>query len=78
MESEIQTQLENIVKAIEKLDSPDWWSIGITSVMTAIMAWIAWNQYKLQKRQAALQAFESYKPTYELLKKINMMFNIRL
>ena len=63
MDYETKMLLEKLIEAV---NSPDWWSIGITSAMTTIMAWIAWNQYKLQKRQAALQAFESYKPTYEL------------
>lgn len=59
MESEIQTQLENIVKAIEKLDSPDWWSIAIASVIAVVnagfMIWIGIRQNKLQKQQNELQ-----------------------
>ena len=75
MDYETKIYLDKLVGAVEKLDSPDWWTIGITSAMTAIMAWIAWNQYKLQKRQAALQAYESYKPTYELFLSIQKMAN---
>ena len=70
MDYETKIYLDKLIEAINR---PDWWTIGITSAMTAIMAWIAWNQYKLQKRQAALQAYESYKPTYELFLSIQKM-----
>lgn len=74
--------LQELVEAIKNLDipaetvnRPDWWTIGITSAITiinaAIMVWLGWNQYKLQKRQAEAQEYDVYRKLYILLSNAN-------
>ena len=64
--------LQELVKAV---NCPDWWTIGITSAITivnaAIMVWLGWNQYKLQKRQAEAQEYDVYRKLYILLSNAN-------
>lgn len=64
--------LQELVEAVNR---PDWWTIGITSAITiinaAIMVWLGWNQYKLQKRQTEAQEYEVYKRLYLLLSNAN-------
>lgn len=59
METEIQILLESLIKAIETLNSPDWWSIGIASVIALVnagfMIWIGIRQNKLQEQQLKIQ-----------------------
>lgn len=65
--------LQELVKAV---NCPDWWTIGITSAITivnaAIMVWLGWKQYKLQKRQTESQEFGIYKKLFSLLSCANM------
>ena len=63
---------------IEAVNGPDWWTIGITIVNAAIMAWLGWRQYKLQQQQTRLQEwqirqqeYEIYRQVYKLVKKAN-------
>lgn len=74
--------LQELVEAIKNLDipaetvnRPDWWTIGITSAITiinaAIMVWLGWNQYKLQKRQTEAQEYDIYRKLYILLSNAN-------
>ena len=60
---------------VEAVNCPDWWTIGITSVITiinaAIMVWLGWNQYKLQKRQTEAQEYDIYRKLYILLSNAN-------
>ena len=64
---------------IDALNSPDWWSIGITSAITivnaSIMVWLGMNQYKLQKRQTEAQEYEIYKSLYVLLVQVHDKIN---
>ena len=64
--------LQNLVEAVNR---PDWWTIGITSAITiinaAIMVWLGWNQYKLQKRQTEAQEYDIYRKLYILLSNAN-------
>lgn len=64
--------LQELVKAVNR---PDWWTIGITSAITiinaAIMVWLGWNQYKLQKRQTEAQEYDIYRKLYILLSNAN-------
>lgn len=75
MDSETKIYLDNLVEAVKELNSPDWWTIGITAVVTvvnaAIMIWIAWKQYKLQQRQNKIQEHESFKDLYKLISDIH-------
>ena len=63
--------LDNLIEAVEKLNSPDWWSIGITVVNAAIMIWLGWNQYKLQKRQTEAIDYDTHKRLFVLLSNAN-------
>ena len=60
---------------VESVNRPDWWTIGITSAITiinaAIMVWLGWNQYKLQKRQTEAQEYDIYRKLYILLSNAN-------
>lgn len=64
--------LQELVEAVNR---PDWWTIGITSAITiinaAIMVWLGWNQYKLQKRQTEAQEYNVYRKLYPLVYSAN-------
>lgn len=64
--------MENLYKYIS---DPDWWIVLFTLISTIAVIVIAVVQTRLQKIQAALQAYESYKPTYELFLSIQKMAN---
>ena len=68
MEIDIQLMLSELIEAINR---PDWWSIVITFVNFVIMAWLGWNQYRLQKRQTEAQEFEIYRRLYLLVSNAN-------
>lgn len=51
-----QVEFNRIVEAI---NSPDWWTIGITAVNAVIMVWLGWKQYKLQKQQNKIQEYQT-------------------
>ena len=68
MDYETKIYLDNLIEAVEKLNSPDWWSIGITIVNALIMIWLGCKQYKLQKEQSKLQEYAIYRKLYELVK----------
>lgn len=51
-----QIEINRIVEAI---NSPDWWTIGITAVNAVIMVWLGWKQYKLQKQQNKIQEYQT-------------------
>ena len=55
MDYESKILLNRLVDEVEKLNSPDWWAIGITVVNALMMVWLAWRQYKLQQRQTKQQ-----------------------
>ena len=61
---------------IEFISDPAWWSVIFTAISTVAVIVIAVVQIRLQKRQAALQAYESYKSTYELLLSIQATANL--
>lgn len=65
---ETKIYLDNLIEAVEKLNSPDWWTIGITIVNALIMIWLGWKQYKLQKEQSKSQEYAIYRKLYELVK----------
>lgn len=79
MDYETKIYLDNLIEAVEKLDSPDWWTIGITSVITiinaAIMIWLGYNQYKLQKRQTEAMEFGTYRDLYDIVKDANFQID---
>ena len=55
MNYETRIYLDKLIEAVGELNSPDWWTIGITVVNVFIMAWLACRQVKLQKQQNAMQ-----------------------
>ena len=70
MDYETKILLNRLVDEVEKLNSPDWWVIGITVVNALIVAWLAWRQYQLQKQQVKFQEYEMYKELYLFVKDI--------
>lgn len=70
MDYESKILLNRLVDEVEKLNSPDWWVIGITVVNALIVAWLAWRQYQLQKQQVKFQEYEIYKELYLFVKDI--------
>ena len=71
MDYESKILLNRLVDEVEKLNSPDWWVIGITVVNALIMAWLGWRQYKLQQQQTKIQEHEVYKSLYSLINSIH-------
>lgn len=79
MDYETKILLNRLAEEVEKLNSPDWWIIGITIVNALIMAWLGWRQYKLQQRQTELQKqqilqqeYEIYSQLYKLVKRADV------
>ena len=72
MDYETKIYLEKLIEAV---DSPDWWTIGITSAITIInaiiMVWLGVNQYKLQKRQTEAAEYKLYKKLAKIIKEIH-------
>ena len=73
--------LQELVEAIKNLDipaeavnRPDWWTIGITSVITiinaAIMVWLGVKQYQLQKQQTKLQERQTKQQEYDIYRRL--------
>ena len=75
MDYESKKLLNRLVDEVEKLNSPDWWVIGITVVNALIMAWLGWKQYKLQKQQTKQQGYELYRKLYVVIDDINILSN---
>ncbi len=90
MDNETKQIFEQLIEAInnnrvdssqlvEAVNSPDWWTIGITSAITvvnaAIMVWLGWKQYKLQQQQFRTQEYEILKRLYLLLGNANHMID---
>lgn len=77
MENEIL--FERLIDAIK---TPDWWTIGVTSVIAiinvVIMVWIAWKQYKLQKQQIYIQEYTINNKLYSLVKEMDIIINVNL
>ena len=70
MDYESKILLNRLVDEVEKLNSPDWWVIGITFVNALIMVWLGWKQYKLQQRQTKLQEQQILQQEYEIYSKL--------
>lgn len=75
MDYETKIYLDNLIEAVEKLDSPDWWAIGITVVNAIIMIWLGWKQYTLQKQQTNAQEFSTYRDLYNVIKEANFQID---
>jgi hypothetical protein len=79
MDYETKIYLNNLIEVVEKLDNPDWWTIGVTSAITivnaAIMIWLGYNQYKLLKRQTEAMEFGTYRDLYDIVKDANFQID---
>jgi DNA polymerase elongation subunit (family B) len=71
MDYETKILLNRLVDEVEKLNSPDWWIIGITVVNALIMAWLGWRQYKLQQRQTGALEDDLYRKLAHTIKEIH-------
>lgn len=75
MDYETKIYLDKLIEAVDKLDSPDWWTIGITVVNALIMIWLGWKQYRLQKQQTNAQEFDTYRNLYNIIKEANFQID---
>ncbi len=77
MENEIL--FERLIDAIK---TPDWWTLGITSVITianvCIMVYLGWMQYKLQKQQVCIQEYPVNQRLYSLVREMDIIIHIDL
>ena len=71
MDYETKIYLDKLIEAVDKLNSPDWWTIGITVVNAIIMIWLGWRQYKLQQQQTKQQDYEPNKELLVIIKGID-------
>ena len=74
MDYETKIYLDKLIEAVEELNSPDWWTIGITIVNAIIMAWLACRQYKLQHQQTKLQEQQTKSQEYDLYRGLYRLF----
>ena len=72
MNTDIQALLYELIEIISR---PDWWTIGITIVNAAIMVWLGWSQYKLQKQQTELQKRQTEAQEYEIYRRLYLLVN---
>ena len=72
MNTDIQALLYELIETISR---PDWWTIGITIVNAAIMVWLGWRQYKLQKQQTELQKRQTEAQEYEIYRRLYLLVN---
>lgn len=75
MDYETKLILQDLIEAVDKLDSPDWWAIGITAVNALIMIWLGWKQYRLQKQQTKAQEYAVYKQLYSMIYEADFLIN---
>ena len=76
MDYETKIYLEKLIEAV---DSPDWWSISITSVIAVInaafMIWIGFRQNNMQEQQIKQQEYDLYRRLYKLFLSIHNTAN---
>ncbi|MBP3622065.1 MAG: hypothetical protein J6J16_09925 [Lachnospiraceae bacterium] len=75
MDNETKIYLDNLIEAVEKLDSPDWWTFGATVFVGLVAAWISYKfgkqQEKLQQQQISLSEYELNKQLYSVIRDID-------
>lgn len=63
-------------RLIDVIDTPDWYTIIITSIITIInaiiMIWLGWKQYKLQQKQVKHEEYDLYRQMYNCIKAIHI------
>lgn len=63
-------------RLIETIDTPDWYTIILTSIITivnaVIMVWLGWKQYKLQQKQVKLEEYDLYRQMYNCINAIHI------
>lgn len=74
MDYKTKIYIDKLIEAVEELNSPDWWTIGITIVNAIIMAWLACRQYKLQHQQTKLQEQQTKSQEYDLYRGLYRLF----
>ena len=71
----MNTDTQILQELVEAVNSPDWWTIGITVINALIMVWLGYNQYRLQKRQTQLQELQTRQQDYETYKKLYVLLS---
>lgn len=73
MDYEVKILLNRLIEAI---NTPDWYTIIITSIITIvnaiIMIWLGWKQYKLQQKQVKLEEYDLYRQMYNCINAIHI------
>lgn len=63
-------------RLIDVIDTPDWYTIIITSIITIInaiiMIWLGWKQYKLQQKQVKHEEYDLYRQMYNCINAIHI------
>lgn len=75
MDYETKIYLNNLIEAVEKLDSPDWWMIVLTVINIVAFVVVAWTQIKIQKHQTKLQEQQNKAQEYEFFRSLYKVVN---
>lgn len=71
MDYETKIYLDKFIEAVEKLDSPDWWTISLTIINTIAVIIIACIQIRIQIKQNKLARYNENIELYNNVKKIH-------
>lgn len=67
----MDTNTQILQELVEAVNSPDWWTIGITVVNALIMVWLGVKQNKLQTQQNKLARYSENKQLLFIIRDIN-------
>ena len=70
MDYETKILLNRLIEAVEKLDSPDWWTIALAIINTIAVIGIAYMQIRIQRQQTKLQKRQTEAQEYELYRNL--------
>lgn len=71
MDYETKIYLEKLIEAVDKLNSPDWWTISLTIINTIAVIIIACVQIRIQIKQNKLARYNENIELYNNVKKIH-------
>ena len=71
----MDTNIQIHQELVEAVNSPDWWSIGITVVNALIMIWLGVKQYRLQHQQTKLQEQQTKTQEYAVYRNLFSIIN---
>lgn len=71
MDYETKIYLDKLIEAVDKLNSPDWWTISLTIINTIAVIIIACVQIRIQIKQNKLARYNENIELYNNVKKIH-------